>query len=99
MKEFFQELGISIGYLLAGFFGAFVFKAKGQFKWYDFVVRLLSGALCANYITPIVLAVIPLLGGFSMGVAFIIGYGGVHVADTVLEFIKDKFKDNGKGSE
>lgn len=98
MKESLQDLGFTIGYLLAGLCGAFVFKPKGKFTWYDFIVRLISGALCANYLTPIVLIIIPMLSGFSMGIAFIVGYGGVHIADLILDFIKNKMNSNGKDS-
>lgn len=90
-----DALGFKLGFLLAGLCGAFVLKPKGNFTWWEFGSRLISGALCANYITPIVLVVIPTLSNFGMGVAFIVGYGGIHIADAIVDFIKNKFTNNG----
>lgn len=90
MRQILTELGITIGYLFAGLCGAFVFRPKGEFKWHEFLIRLISGAICANYITPFILGIIPIFANFSFGVAFIMGYGGVHIADAVTLMIKNK---------
>jgi hypothetical protein len=88
MKQLLEALGINAAYIAAGFFGSVVFAGNSAGLTMErAIIRIATGALVANYTTPLVVELIK-LDKFSVPAAFIIGYLGI----TVLDLLVSKFK-------
>ena len=96
----FTGIGIDLGLMLAGFFGALILAltAKNQTPGRA-ITSILAGALCANYLTPIALHFMPesiQLNG-KYGAAFIMGFNGLKSLELIYDFVSKKLKaKNGK---
>jgi hypothetical protein len=96
----FTAIGIDLGLVLAGFFGALLLAltAKNQTPGRA-ITSILSGALCANYMTPIALHFMPesIQNNGKYGAAFIMGFIGLKSLELIYDFISKKLKTkNGK---
>jgi Na+/proline symporter len=96
----FTGIGIDLGLMLAGFFGALILAltAKNQTPGRA-ITSILSGALCANYMTPIALHFMPesIQNNGKYGAAFIMGFIGLKTLELVYDFVSKKLKTkNGK---
>jgi purine-cytosine permease-like protein len=96
----FLGIGIDLGLMLAGFFGALILAltAKNQTPGRA-ITSIFAGALCANYMTPIALHFMPesiQING-KYGAAFIMGFIGLKTLELVYDFVSKKLKTkNGK---
>jgi Na+/proline symporter len=96
----FLGIGIDLGLMLAGFFGALILAltAKNQTPGRA-IISIFAGALCANYMTPIALHFMPesiQING-KYGAAFIMGFIGLKTLELVYDFVSKKLKTkNGK---
>lgn len=97
-------LGLSKPATIGGFLGAVVSLklVEGLNLWQRFTT-VLGGALCASYVTPLVLEVITLSTKLEAAVAFLIGVFGMSlvaaIAKAIPEFLtaaKDKISGGGK---
>lgn len=85
-----DNLGIKVGYVLGGFFGALASlvwdKEKMSFRRAAAIVA--TGAIAAGYLTPIVshLTGIPEL--FENSVGFLIGLAAMRICNKILNLIK-----------
>jgi Na+/proline symporter len=96
----FLGIGIDLGLMLAGFFGALILAltAKNQTPGRA-ISSILAGALCANYLTPIALHFMPesIQVNGKYGAAFIMGFIGLKTLELVYDFVSKKLKTkNGK---
>jgi len=96
----FTTIGIDLGLMLAGFFGALILAltAKNQTPGRA-ISSILAGALCANYLTPIALHFMPesIQVNGKYGAAFIMGFIGLKTLELVYDFVSKKLKTkNGK---
>jgi Na+/proline symporter len=96
----FTTIGIDLGLMLAGFFGALILAltAKNQTPGRA-ISSILAGALCANYLTPIALHFMPesIQNNGRYGAAFIMGFIGLKTLELVYDFVSKKLKTkNGK---
>lgn len=87
-----NKYGIDIALLVSGFAGAILFLKKiGEKSIVSGFVTLISGALCANYLTPFVSDIVHINGDSRNGVAFILGYLGFKgiekISNTLLKKI------------
>jgi Na+/proline symporter len=96
----FTTIGIDLGLMLAGFFGALLLAltAKNQTPGRA-ITSIFAGALCANYLTPIALHFMPesIQNNGKYGAAFIMGFIGLKTLELVYDFVSKKLKTkNGK---
>lgn len=83
------EMGLDVGLLVAGFFGALLMTSKSASKDLKTTAfGLLSGVLSANYLTPLVVNFFTIAEGGKFGVAFLLGFLGLKG----IEFIASKIK-------
>jgi uncharacterized membrane protein YeaQ/YmgE (transglycosylase-associated protein family) len=85
MKDLFEDFGINISLLLAGFFGSLLLVKKEGGGWKESIMTLLTGAFAASYLTPLILEPINVTNQNVMtGVGFLVGFGGLKIAQTLL---------------
>ena len=101
IEEFLVKRGIDIGFLISGFFGALLLVSKNSAqKISTTIASILSGAACANYLTPVVMNYMPesikLNGRYA--VAFIMGFLGLKGLELILNkvFVKLEVKSKEK---
>jgi Na+/proline symporter len=89
------DYGIDLGLLLAGFFGALILalSTKNQTPG-KAITSILAGAICANYLTPIALNMMPdyIQHNGKYGTAFVMGFIGLKVLELLYEFVSKKIK-------
>lgn len=95
IEQFLIKRGIDIGFLISGFFGALLLVSKNSAqKISTTIASILSGAACANYLTPVVMNYMPdsikLNGKYA--VAFIMGFLGLKGLEMILNKIFVKFE-------
>lgn len=95
-----SDFGIDFGLVTAGFFGALILAltTKNQTPG-KAVTSILAGALCANYLTPVVLEFMPvgIQNNGKYGAAFIMGFIGLKTLELIYDFVSKKIKaKNGK---
>lgn len=94
MKDLFEEFGINISLLLAGFFGSLLLVKKEGGGWKQSLMTLLTGAFAASYLTPLMLEPINVTNENVMtGVGFLVGFGGLKIAQTLLSKYLKNTKD------
>lgn len=84
--------GLDIGFIMSGFFGALVLSMKNKKKTLGkSVSAIVAGTLCANYLTPLVLAFAPASihadGKYAM--AFMMGYIGLKGIETIIDIVSE----------
>lgn len=89
------KYGIDIGFLVSGFFGSLLLVSKKSTqKLKTTIASVLAGMACANYLTPVALALIPesVRGGSKYAMAFVLGFMGLKGLEYVIEkyFIKEE---------
>jgi hypothetical protein len=87
-----NKYGIDIALLVSGFAGAILFLRKiGEKSIASGFITLISGSLCANYLTPFICNLVNITGDSRNGIAFILGYLGFKgiekVSNTLLKKI------------
>ena len=89
------DYGIDLGLLLAGFFGALILalSTKNQTPG-KAITSILAGAICANYLTPIALNMMPdyIQQNGKYGTAFVMGFIGLKVLELLYDFVSKKIK-------
>jgi len=97
-EEFAQWLkiiGLELGLLVAGLFGAIVSMPKEkELKFMGRVIWVISGSMIANYLTPIFSAWLNMGDNTKYGAGFLLGYLGIKSVELAIVRIKDKFKSN-----
>jgi hypothetical protein len=87
--------GIDLGLISAGFFGALILalRTKNQTPG-KAASAIFAGALCANYLTPILLNFMPkyIQDNGKYGAAFILGFVGLKTLELIYDFIVEKIK-------
>lgn len=88
IEAFLIRYGIDIGFLVSGFFGALLLVSKNSAqKLSTTLASILAGTACANYLTPVVMSVLPqgvqINGKYA--VAFVMGFMGLKGLELVLE--------------
>jgi hypothetical protein len=90
------KYGLNIGFALSGFFGALLLalKSKGQ-KISTSIATVLAGTACANYLTPLVITILPevIRTDAKYGVAFMMGFAGLKGLEVIINIITDYLKN------
>lgn len=95
-ENFLTKHGIDMGFLLSGFFGALLLsiKQKKQ-KISKSIACIFAGAMCANYLTPLILNVSPasIQDKGKYAVAFMMGYSGLKGLEIIVDFVTSYIKE------
>ena len=88
IEAFLIRYGIDIGFLVSGFFGALLLVSKNSAqKLSTTIASILAGTACANYLTPVVMSILPqgvqINGKYA--VAFVMGFMGLKGLELILE--------------
>lgn len=81
-------LGIEVGLLISGFFGALMLVSKdASQRLGSTLASLLAGTACANYLAPVVLSLLPegVRAGGKYAVAFMMGFMGLKGLEMLIE--------------
>lgn len=86
-ENFLLRYGIHIGFIVSGFFGALLLVSRDSAQRLSTTIAsILAGTACANYLTPVVMSILPesvqLNGKYA--VAFIMGFLGLKGLELVL---------------
>lgn len=94
MEIFLLRYGIDIGFLVSGFFGALILVSKNSAqKLSTTVASILAGTACANYLTPVVMSVLPesVRNGGKYAVAFVMGFMGLKGLELLIDRVGAKY--------
>jgi hypothetical protein len=90
------KYGLDVGFMLSGFFGALLLalRSKGQ-KISTTIATVLAGTACANYLTPLVINMMPDdFKDAKYGMAFMMGFAGLKglelIINKIVAYIKAK---------
>lgn len=95
MKDLLHDIGINLGFTVAGLFGSLLLLGKNavvNFK--TTIFSMVSGVASANYLTPIIIDITRTDEKYQLSVAFILGFLGLKG----VEYIGNKFFRNGKNT-
>ena len=101
VEAFLIRYGIDIGFLVSGFFGALLLVSKNSAqKLSTTIASILAGTACANYLTPVVINLLPesIKNQGKYAVAFVMGFLGLKGLEMVIEkyFTKSNSKKTTK---
>lgn len=88
IEAFLIRYGIDIGFLVSGFFGALLLVSKNSAqKISTTIASILAGTACANYLTPVVMSVLPpgVQSNGKYAVAFVMGFMGLKGLELLIE--------------
>ena len=86
-EQFLLRYGIHIGFIVSGFFGALLLVSRDSAQRLSTTIAsILAGTACANYLTPVVMTLLPesvqMNGKYA--VAFTMGFLGLKGLELVL---------------
>ena len=87
VEQFLLSYGIDIGFLISGFFGALLLVPKNSAQRVgSTLASLLAGTACANYLTPVVMGMLPdaVQSNGKYAVAFVMGFMGLKSLEMVI---------------
>lgn len=93
IESFLIRYGIDIGFIVSGFFGALLLVSKNSAqKVSTTVASILAGTACANYLTPVVMYILPhgVQTNGKYAVAFVMGFMGLKGLEIIIEKWFDK---------
>jgi hypothetical protein len=90
--EELKKIGIDVGLLTSGLFGAILLVSRNSAdNLRTTVLSLIGGAASANYVTPIVLDILKVnTDKASYGIAFLLGFLGLKGVEAVTEKVLGK---------
>jgi hypothetical protein len=97
VESFLLRYGIDIGFLVSGFFGALLLVSKNSAqKLSTTIASILAGTACANYLTPVVMSILPesVRNGGKYAVAFVMGFMGLKGLELIIEKYMAKHEAN-----
>lgn len=95
MNKYLNQLGIELILLIGGVAGAIVALKKSNEPWYKSLSTISVGIIASVYLSPLLCSFLNITEDkFRMGIAFLIGYGGINLIDKILLRIT-KLLENG----
>ena len=88
IETFLIRYGIDIGFLVSGFFGALLLVSKNSAQRLSATIAsILAGTACANYLTPVVMSILPpgVQTNGKYAVAFVMGFMGLKGLELLIE--------------
>ena len=96
MKDFLEEIGINIAFVMAGLAGSLVTVSNDATKnLKSSIAGIIAGTFSANYLTQVVVEITGLNGKTEYGLAFILGYIGLKGVEKLSQKI---FHEDGSGN-
>lgn len=90
IRKFLEDVGIHIGLITAGFFGAYVsINVNNELNRWQKVTVVISGMAAANYLTPVVFNYLDFVENIRYGAAFLIGFGGLKFVEYLIVKIRE----------
>lgn len=86
--DILHSMGIETPLFIAGASGSISIITKKRMTFAQKFITILSGSLSANYLTPLVVSIIPIQGKMYLGVAFLVGYSGMGLVESLIRFLK-----------
>jgi len=101
--EYLQKMGIQIGFLFSGLFGAILMATKSEKTDVKSVIlSLIGGMSAANFLTPVLVDILNIQNvKHQNGIAFIAGFLGLKLVEIVSEKFLEKVsgKSNSKNKK
>jgi hypothetical protein len=96
--EQLQKVGIQIGFLISGLFGAILMATKNEkTDTKSVILSLVGGMSAANFLTPVLVDVLNIVNiKHQNGVAFIAGFLGLKLVELISEKLLEKIGQNSK---
>ena len=93
-----QKVGIQIGFLISGLFGAILMATKNEkTDAKSVILSLVGGMSAANFLTPVLVDVLNIVNiKHQNGVAFIAGFLGLKLVELISEKLLEKIGQNSK---
>jgi len=97
--EQLQKMGIQLGFLISGLFGAILMATKNEKTDVKSVVlSLVGGMSAANFLTPVLVDALNISNvKHQNGVAFIAGFLGLKLVELISEKFLEKIHGSSKG--
>ena len=98
--EQLQKMGIQIGFLISGLFGAILMATKNaKTDAKSVILSLVGGMSAANFLTPILVDTLNIVNvKHQNGVAFIAGFLGLKLVELVSEKFLEKLNNKPKSN-
>jgi hypothetical protein len=96
--EYLQKMGIQIGFLISGLFGAILMATKNEKTDIKSVfLSLIGGISAANFLTPVLVDTLNITNiKHQNGIAFIAGFLGLKLVEIVSEKFLEKISNKTK---
>jgi hypothetical protein len=100
LKQTLTELGINIGMSIGGFLGSLVLVGRQEgASLRTQLFSILAGTLSANYLTPLAITLLGIeLESAQFAMAFLIGFSGLRVVETLSNYFHKKVQAKGNES-
>ena len=91
MKELFEKLALNMPLLVIGFVGAIIHTfTHRQQSFARGLLKVVTGTLSANYLTPLMMHLLDINMDAQYGVAFFLGYSGLKTIEMLMDKMKTK---------
>lgn len=89
-----EQIGIDVGFLVSGLFGAILMVSKtASNNMRQAVIAILGGMASANYLTPVILDLAKITDEkLQNGLAFIVGFLGLKLVEVVSQKLMGKIE-------
>ena len=96
--EQFQKMGIQIGFLISGLFGAILMATKNaKTDTKSVMLSIVGGMSAANFLTPVLVDTLNIVNvKHQNGVAFIAGFLGLKLVELISEKFLEKVGQSSK---
>ena len=96
--EQFQKMGIQIGFLISGLFGAILMATKNEkTDTKSVMLSIVGGMSAANFLTPVLVDTLNIVNvKHQNGVAFIAGFLGLKLVELISEKFLEKVGQSSK---
>jgi len=91
MIEFLKSLGLDTPLIVSGIAGGIAsLKKQTKLTWFERFISVLAGGFSANYLTPFVADFMNLSQNSLLGIAFLVGYGGLATVEYWFQRLHQK---------
>ena len=95
MIEFLKSLGLDTPLIVSGLAGGIAsIKKQSSLSFIERFISVLSGGFSANYLTPFVADFMNLTENALLGIAFLVGYGGLATVEFWFKKLHNKKEDS-----
>lgn len=95
IREYLEDWGIELVYIIAGALGGLLMVLKKTHRkrpWWEKGIIILVGMLTANYVTPLITWLFNIPEGVHHAIAFLLGYMGLEAVGKLIDIARDRLK-------